>query len=71
MTYCHKQPRGITRSAELARIIDQRLVVEPVFDGIFVICEEPVAKAEKSTYIILGGALGGLAPDEGLLKPQN
>ncbi|NRP75978.1 hypothetical protein ILFOPFJJ_06902 [Ensifer psoraleae] len=67
MTYCRKESRGLV--AELARIIGQRPVVEPS-KGLFVICEEPAAKAEKATHIVLGGAFGGAALDEGLLKPR-
>ncbi|MFK4687016.1 hypothetical protein ABIF39_008773 [Bradyrhizobium diazoefficiens] len=46
MVYCPKECRGTL--FEHARINGQRLfVVEPSSNGIFVICEEPLAKAAK------------------------
>ncbi|NRP75976.1 hypothetical protein ILFOPFJJ_06900 [Ensifer psoraleae] len=72
MVYCRKEKLGrLTLFHELARIIGQRLAVKPRINGLFVIFEEPAAKAEKSIYIVLGGAFGGTSVDEGLPKPQN
>ncbi|NRP76074.1 hypothetical protein ILFOPFJJ_06998 [Ensifer psoraleae] len=72
MVYCRKEKLGrLTLFHELARIIGQRLVVEPRMNRPFVVFEEPAAKAEKSIYIALGGAFGGTSVDEGLPKPQN
>ncbi|WP_287304488.1 hypothetical protein [Mesorhizobium sp.] len=71
MTNRRKEFRGVTLSNELARIIGQRLVVEPILNGVFVVCEEPAAKAEKNIYVDPGGVLGGVALDEGLLKAED